>query len=146
MHHHRLLASLLLHVCFLGTGAIPEEPTNKLPPVKQADEAVKLDGIYFCKGRDLKGDAYFGAVTIQQIRDVYLFNWMTGKPTSGIGQRIGDNLVVGWSGEGGLVGNTVYQIQAGRKLVGRWVSLPGNGKASIEILEWLKDLPSGNPE
>lgn len=141
MHDKLFLASLLFHLCFLG---IPADEKPAKPPIKDiSPEVTKLDGIYFCKGKDLNGKEYFGAVTIEQAKDVYVFHWLTGAPTTGIGQRIGDNMVVGWAGEGGkVIGSTVYNIQHGPKLVGRWVSIPGNGRPNFETLEFLKGFPS----
>ncbi len=75
---------------------------------------------------------------MERVGDAWLLVWTTG--ATGIGLRKGDCLAVGWKDNRGHQGATLYRIGKGR-LVGGWVSNPGDGAVHRETLTFLKALP-----
>ena len=143
-----------LHVLFaiivaMSAGSDRPWPCCDAPLEKKAESlklrAVQADisGYYTCKGQEVSGKGYSGIVWIQRRNEVYLVSWQVGSGSafSGIGIRQGETFSVAWAlpSERGITrGVNVYRVE-GKKLTGRWASLPGPGVLQSETLEWLKE-------
>ena len=131
MSNRILLLDIFLSVAMACGGPVADK--KLVEPV-----VGDLDGIYSCVGIQ-KDKQYVGAATVQKVGDVYLVNWsMAGD--KGIGIRTGDALAVSWVNDLGH-GVTVYKIEPGPKLVGRWAGVPGNARLHTETLHFLKAFP-----
>lgn len=126
----------------LAMWAAPGEQPKQKPKL---EPVIDLEGIYSASGIDGRGKNYAGAAMIRRLGDTYFVQWACGEATSGIGVKTGDVLSVGWSSDG-VRGCTVYKIQPGPKLVGTWVSFPGNGQRMPETLEFVKAFPKEDAE
>ncbi|HYV36978.1 MAG TPA: hypothetical protein VE988_14825 [Gemmataceae bacterium] len=108
--------------------------------------AADLSGYYTCEGQEGPDKRYKGIAIITKIGDAYMIQWVIGAGTSysGVGIRNDNVLSAGWAlpqGDKGLVrGITVYRVEPGQRLVGRWVALPGEGTIRTETLTFLKKL------
>lgn len=74
------------------------------------------------------GQAYSGTATIEPKGDTFQVSWKlsTGTTLKGVGLRVGDDLVVGFS-ESGKGGVSLFEVN-GKEMLGRWVEI---GSASI---------------
>jgi hypothetical protein len=110
---------------------------------KAAPEYADISGVYLVSGKDGQ-KSYAGAVVIRQLGEVYFAQYAVGgTSTLGIGVRLGDRLSVGWvQAEGKMTrGVTVYTVK-GKRLDGRWATLPTSGVVHSETLTWLAALPA----
>jgi hypothetical protein len=86
-------------------------------------------GIYkIVLGRNPDGGSYGGEVVMQKKGDVFELTWRGNGPvTRGIGIRVGNSLVVGWT-PGKSVGVVCYQVKNdGTRLEGVWTGLGATG-------------------
>lgn len=122
--------------------SIPPQPapTKAQPAPEQAD----IQGYYSCRGQEASGKPYAGVVTIRKIGEVYMVQWAVADGFTGIGLRHGNSLSVSWAilkDDKALRGVNVYKIsEPGPKLVGKWATIPGNGRILSETLVFLKAL------
>lgn len=119
---------------------------DRVVPAIELEKVQDITGFYYVSGK-MGQESYSGMASIRKAKDTYIVRWMAGpSDTLGVGVRIGDELVVGWTplevrdGKPAAVGVTRYRIQPG-KLVGRWAVVPGSGDVGDESLEWLKGTP-----
>lgn len=134
-------------VLIIGSAPFLAPSSDRKPEPKPAPVIAKdvgdLSGIYYARGQQADGKTYTGVVILERKGDVYAAQWNTGGTTSlGVGVRQGESVSFGWAlpGEKGVMrGVTVYKIQ-GKKLNGRWTSMPGPGVVMNETLEWLRAL------
>lgn len=109
-----------------------------------------LSGYYSCVGKSPNGKPYDAVVVVQKLGDVYGVSWAMGAQLiMGVGIRNGETLSVGWSVTG-PDGRTVRGVNRytihGRRMVGRWATIPGPGAMGEETLDWLKEkLPEEEP-
>ena len=123
-------------------------PCHSQEKIKLTEKAVDLDGYYSCDGLD-GGKKYSGVVVIQRQGSVFIVQWSLGVTNYvGVGFRTGDDgFAAGWamneSKPGAPVARGVnsYRID-GKKLIGRWASIPGSGQIGTETLTFLRELPS----
>lgn len=108
------------------------------------DDMVEITGHYRCRGSD-NGKNYSGVAVIVKKNDVYFVTWITGGTTTfgGMGVRTGNTLAVSWNltidTKGVIKGSNLYTIEPG-KLIGRWVTIPSNGRAQREVLIFREKL------
>jgi|GEM_PF-3186479 hypothetical protein len=128
--------------------AIPSErtpkPLEKHTKFKEVKE-IGLDGVYKCNGTDSSGKQYSGIATIKRIKEVYIVHWIVGGTSSfsGFGIRHGDTFAVSWTTDGpkgSLRGINSYRIEADRKLIGKWATMPGTGILQKETLVFSHSL------
>jgi hypothetical protein len=143
---HILPALLAAVLACSGVALADSTPREKALPHKAAPEATDLDGYYICRGKETGGKSYTGIVAIAKRGDVYVLQWnCAGMNFVGIGMRQGDTLSASWTmpndAKGVIRGVNMYRIEPGRKLVGRWATLPGNGRCNEETLTFLAVMP-----
>lgn len=144
---------LMLGVMMLAALSYADEARKdeaKPGKLQLQDQAGDITGFYECRGIEANGKPYSGMATIVRKGDVYLVSWMVGGGSSfaGVGVRQGDTFAVSWAvaSQAGIVkGVNVYRID-GKKLSGRWATIPGPGALQSETLEWLKALPAEQEE
>ena len=82
-----------------------------------------------------------------QVRNTYIIQWaLVDYSYVGVGMKQGDWLVIGWVLEGqksDIKGCHLMKIQAGGKLAGTWIGLPGAGAPQPEEWTFLRPLPKG---
>jgi hypothetical protein len=126
----------IVAVTLLLFGIYPQGDKDK-PKSQESD----ISGYYRCAGKDVSGEVYQGVVTIKKVKTVYVVSWSVELSTSiGVGQRNGNQLVVGWKTSGGSFGCTVYQIKD-KSLTGTYVGSGSGGEILSETLELLMPLP-----
>ncbi len=87
------------------------------------------------RGKNPDGSAYGGEVTMLKKGDVFELTWRGNGPVSrGVGIRVGNSLVVGWT-PGKSVGVVCYEVKNdGTRLEGVWTGL-GASKLGAETLD-----------
>lgn len=122
--------------CKPGADCGCKKPRLELTPVVE-----DLSGIYRATGKTGSGKDYAGAVTVRHLKGgLYIVEWATGSPTTGVGLLQDGHLSVSWT-LGPQVGVTHFKA-SGKRLVGRWaVMAEGHVGVGLEVLEWLADLP-----
>jgi uncharacterized protein (TIGR03067 family) len=104
--------------------------------IRGKDEAVDLSGTYRSESTELDGTRAVAEVEIERMGDAYLVTYnKRGVQASyiGIGLRTGNVFCMAWL-SGGQAGVTMYTIESGHRLVGRYSQLGGPGIVSEEIL------------
>lgn len=108
-----------------------------------------LEGVYSIVGKE--GDLdYTGSAVIRRVGSGYVMQTITtyldpqGEPHAfgslvAVGLRDGDNMAFSWS-VGKTIGATMFKVEKGGALSGRWISLPG-GEVRTERLERIGPLP-----
>ena len=129
-------------VVLTGFLAIPIPRSEELPKPRLAEPDIQ--GYYEVSGIDISGKPYQGIAIIRRIESIYLVQWILGDlGFRGVGLREGDKLVVGYvQMDRPFQGVYSYKINPGR-LVGRWVSVPGDGTVRTEDMVLLKVLENG---
>lgn len=128
----KFAAALLVVVCSIGAA---NEPNIKL---KAEDLAGDLSGIYKIVGQSPQGEEYRGTLTLEAgPQGMYLAFWTTRASTiPGVGHRKGDTITFGW-GTQAIRGLTVYTVEKGKTLRGRYLSLPGVAEWKEEVATFL---------
>ncbi len=104
--------------------------------VRNKDETTDLSGTYRSESMELDGTRAVAEVEIERMGDAYLVTYnKRGAAVSyiGIGLRKGNVFCMSWL-SGGQAGVTMYTIESGHRLVGRYSQLGGPGIVSEEIL------------
>lgn len=134
----------LLTLCLLIVPPV-ERPKKELPELPKATE-VK-EGWYICVGQTASGKEYQSIVTIRQVKEVYIINWIDEQNiVSGIGVLDKDKLCIGYSqlDDKQLVrGIQILEIK-GDVLQGKWATHPGNGELHPEKWTFLRPFPKAN--
>ena len=107
--------------------------------VKRDDEEIDVRGKYKCETLGADKKKVTMDVEIQKRGDAYLVRWEVreGVAFIGAGIRQGDTLSVAWVNRGSA-GVTVFKIEKGPKLVGRFTEVGGPGLVGKEELVPVK--------
>jgi hypothetical protein len=142
-----LFAVLSLAALSVDPRCAQDQAKPKSAPQDETPWADDMSGFYHCAGH-----GYEGVVTVRKAGQAYVVAWLAGNAHSvGVGMREGDLLVVGWAMEGESAkekddgyatrGVTVYKLHPKTKrLVGRYLVLPGSGEPMPETLEYFRPL------
>jgi len=108
----------------------------------EAAEEIDITGHYKCQGRTMRNESYTGRTVIDKKNDTYQIAWTVGREAYfGEGIREGNLLSVGWLlGQPRIAGLTVFKIEDGPKLTGKWTVLGGRGTLLPETLTFVERL------
>jgi uncharacterized protein (TIGR03067 family) len=107
--------------------------------VPRKKEEVEITGTYRSESIQEDGTKYVSEAVIERMGDAYLVTYKKGPVTAyvAVGLRHGDVFCLAWANRG-QVGVTLYQIEAGPRLVGQYTHLGGPGLVSQETLTRVK--------
>jgi uncharacterized protein (TIGR03067 family) len=107
--------------------------------VKRNDEGTDICGRYRCETFGTDGKKQTLSAEIQKRGDAYFVRWEVrgGLAYVGTGIRDGDTLSVAWLNRGSA-GISVYKIEKGPKLVGKYTEVGGPGLIGREVLSFSK--------
>jgi hypothetical protein len=115
-------------------------------PATRAAVEEDITGIYMCEGENPDGGKYQGIVSIEKNGRAFTVTWLIGRggqPVSGVGVRNGNSLSASYVvrlNQGIGVAVVGYRIENGRKLIGRYTALGGDGTVRTETLTFMKKL------
>ena len=106
----------------------------------QDGAASPIAGVYRATGTNGDGSAYRAIVIIREHENAFRLEWIfpSRRVVTGLGIRDGDRLAVSYFGS--QPGVALYEVE-GRRLVGRWTIIGGDGSVAVETLTLLEGHP-----
>lgn len=138
------LASVALFVLVCGLSWANSKKSGEWQVVKPDKVVSDLDGFYWYVTQGGADEVTRGTARVERHEEIHRVIYSIGELTYvGAGLRTGDMLSVGWAYEldgKKFRGVSVYKIEPGPKLTGRWVGLPGTPRSWRESLSFGKAL------
>lgn len=128
-------AALVLVLLVFPVHALISDTSRPQEPKKIAlPEPVELKSGYYA----VVGEGYDMVGSIGKMRDIYVVRWYGGEETIyGPAKRLGNQLAVGFAGSR-VRGTMIFDMQADGKLIGKYTSIPGDGRWHEEQWTYLK--------